>query len=171
MEKTKTLALEKDQLINLVYLGVLSAAAIFAPLLKFQAVSGSIVNAILFISVILLGLRGAVLVALIPSLAALSIGLLPPVLAPMVPFIMMGNIISISVFDYLRNKSYWLGVFWAGFLKFMFLFFSSSIVINLIIKKEIASTVAAMMSWPQLFTALAGGIIAYFFLKKFKKIS
>jgi len=169
MEKMRTLALEKDQLINLVYLGVLTAAAIFAPLLKFQAVSGSIVNAILFISVILLGLRGAVLVALIPSLAALSIGLLPAVLAPMVPFIMVGNIILVSAFDYLKNKGYWLAVFWASFLKFLFLFFTSSMVINLIIKKEIASQVAAMMSWPQLFTALAGGVIAYFFLKKFKK--
>jgi hypothetical protein len=103
-------------------------------------------------------------------LIALSSGLLPAVLAPMVPFIMVGNSILILVFSNLREKNYWMSAILASFLKFLFLFLSSSIVINLLLKKEIATTVALMMSWPQLFTAIAGSLIAYFFLKGVKKI-
>jgi hypothetical protein len=75
----------------------------------------------------------------------------------------------ILVFDYLRQKNYWLGITVSGFLKFLFLFGTSSIVVSLLLKKEIAAKVAAMMSWPQLFTAMAGGVIAYFILKSIKK--
>jgi len=42
-------------------------------------------------------------------------------------------------------------------------------VMNLILKKELALKVSTMMSWPQLLTALLGGLIAYLFLKSTKK--
>ncbi|TSD05139.1 MAG: [Fe] hydrogenase subunit HymD [Parcubacteria group bacterium Athens0714_12] len=112
--------------------------------------------------------HNAILIGLIPSLIALSTGLLPPVLAPMIPFIMAGNTILILTFSYLKEKNFWLGVISASFLKFIFLFSASSIVINLLLKKEIAAKVALMMSWPQLLTALSGGLLAYLFLKFFK---
>ena len=57
----------------------------------------------------------------------------------------------------------------ASVLKFIFLFISSSIVVNLIIKTELASRVAGIMSFPQLFTALAGGVIAYFVISRKQK--
>jgi len=58
----------------------------------------------------------------------------------------------------------------ASVLKFIFLFTTSSVVINLLLKKEIATKVAEMMSWPQLLTALGGGVIAYIFLNSLKKV-
>jgi len=58
----------------------------------------------------------------------------------------------------------------ASICKFIFLFCTSSVVIDLIVKKQIASKIAIMMSWPQLFTAVAGGIIAYVFLRSLAKI-
>ena len=88
----------------------------------------------------------------------------------MIPFIMIGNTLLVVVFGYLKERDYWLGVIVASVLKFLFLFSISSIVIDLLFKKEIALKVAMMMSWPQLFTALIGGSIAYLFLKNTKKI-
>jgi len=88
----------------------------------------------------------------------------------MVPFIMMGNTILILVFGFFRKKNYWLGVVLASALKFLFLFATSSIVIDLLLKKEVAQKVAAMMSLPQFLTALAGGVIAYLILKSIKKV-
>jgi len=170
MEKIKTLILNKKMVINLTAVLFLTGVITIAPLFHFQPVTGPIVNAILFISVCLLGIEHALLIGLIPSVIALSTGLLPAILAPMIPFIMLSNAILIITFAHLRNKNYWLGIIVASVLKFIFLFTTSSVVINLLLKKEIAVKVASIMSWPQLVTALAGGVIAYIFLSSFKKI-
>jgi len=166
MTETKTLILRK---VNLFSFALLLSLAVFAPLLKFQLVSGSLVNAVLFISTVILGLEGALLICLIPSLIALGIGLLPAALAPMVPFIVTSNAILVLTFNFLRKRNYWLGIISASFVKFLFLFGASSLMMELFSKKEIAVKAASMMSWPQLFTALSGGIIAYFILRAAKK--
>ncbi len=171
--KIKSIAVDlvqKKALVKTSAFAIFLAIAIFAPLLKQQFITGPIVNAVLFISVMLLGSQGAIMVGLVPSLIALSTGLLPIVLAPMIPFIMLGNTILIITFDYFKKKNFWLGIILASFLKFLFLFLASSVVANLIVKKEIASKAAMMMSWPQLLTALTGGIIAYLFLKTIRKV-
>lgn len=170
MNQAKALVINKEKIFALSQFIALVGIAVAAPLLRQQAITGPIVNATLFAAVMLLGTQNAILVGLIPSLIALSVGLLPAVLAPMVPFIMTANALLILVFGYLRKRNYWLAVISASFLKFLFLLSTSSMVINLLFKKEIASKVALMMSWPQLLTALAGGLIAYSFLKSIKKI-
>ncbi len=170
MEKIKTLILNKKVVINLTAFLFLTSVVTIAPLFHFQPVTGPIVNAILFIAVCLLGIEYALLIGLIPSVIALSTGLLPAILAPMIPFIMLSNAILIITFAHLRNKNYWLGIIVASVLKFIFLFTTSSVVINLLLKKEIATKVVSIMSWPQLATALAGGVIAYIFLSSLKKV-
>jgi len=169
MEKVKSLIFKKEIALTLVKFTALIGIATLAPLIGQQAIAGPIVNAVLFISVILLGPQSAILAGLVPSLIALSVGLLPAILAPMIPFIMMGNTILVITFDYLRKRNFWLGVISASVLKFLFLFGANSIVINLIIKEEIAQKIAMTMSYPQLLTALAGGLIAYLFLKSIKR--
>jgi len=170
MNQIKTLTIKREITFILIQFVVLVGIATVAPLFGQQAITGSIVNAVLFITVAILGLPAAILAGLVPSLIALSIGLLPSILAPMIPFIIMGNITLVLVFDYLRKRNYWLGMISASILKFLFLFSTSSIMVNLILKKEIAQKMAIMMGWPQLLTALAGGLIAYLFLKRIKKI-
>ncbi len=171
MKGTKALILQKTKALSLVKVAPLVGISIIAPLLGLnQALAGSIVNSALFIAVALFGPQTAVLVALMPSLIAASTGLLPLALAPMIPFIIIGNILLISVFSLLKKKNYWVRVFSAGFLKFVFLFSASSIMFDLLLGEKIASKVAVMMSWPQLFTAISGGLIAYLFLKSIKKL-
>ncbi|MDD2731726.1 MAG: iron hydrogenase [Candidatus Pacebacteria bacterium] len=165
MNQTEISAIKYD----LIRIAVLLGISILAPLFHQQHITGSIVNAVLFISVIVLGVQKAVIIGLIPSLVSLSIGFLPVILFPMIPFIMISNVILILTFDYLK-KNFIIGVISASILKFLFLYFSSDLVIKMIIKKELALSVSSMMSWPQLFTALSGGIIAYLFLKTTKRI-
>lgn len=167
MTETKTLILRKA---NLFSFALLLSLAVLAPLLKFQLVSGSLVNAVLFVSTVILGLEGALLVGLIPSLIALGIGLLPSVLVPMIPFIITSNAILVLTFNFLRKRNYWLGIISSSFIKFLFLFGTSSLMMEIFSKKEIAVKAASMMSWPQLFTALSGGLVAYFVLRAMKKI-
>lgn len=169
INQSKILALDKEKTLFLTKFAVLLGISIMAPFFLNQMATGPIVNAVLFITTVILGIESAVLIALTPSLIALSVGLLPSVLTPTVPFIMAGNIILVLIFNLFRKKNYWLGVVLAGFLKFAFLYCSSSIVVDLIIKKEAASKAVSMLSWPQLLTALAGGVIAYFVLKFIKE--
>ncbi len=140
------------------------AIVTIAPLLNQQIVTGSIVNATLFISVATLGVSATMMVGMLPSVIALSAGLLPPVLAPMVPFIIIGNTLLILIFAWLYKKNDLLAVISASIIKFTFLFATGSVVINLLLEKAVASQVALMMSWPQLLTAIIGGGIAIVFL-------
>jgi len=171
MKKILVSALNIDKIFisKLVIFAGLTTIAVFAPIAKEQMITGPLINATLFVGAALIGVEGAVLVGLAPSLIALSTGLLPLILAPMIPFVMTANIILILIFNQVKKKNYWLAVVTASFTKFIFLFSASSIFINLISKKEITSKITAMMSWPQLLTALLGGALAHLLLKIIKK--
>lgn len=150
----------------------LAGAAMFMPFfIHLQWISGPVINAILILILFLVGIRSAMVIALVPSLIALAGGLLPAVLSPVVPFIMISNaifVISIDrIYDWSKNTSrgYWTGVLIGAFLKFIFLYVSVSFITKLLIKQELAVKVAQMMSWPQLITAVLGGLIAWLVLK------
>lgn len=172
MYKIKEIAITKERVIALVKFLLMTGLIALVPFFNIQTVTGPLVNAILFISVVILGINNAVFIGLIPSVISLMSGLLPVVISPVVPFIMISNAILVLVFGYFyfQKGSYWWGVILASIFKFIFLLSTSSLVINLVVKKEIASKISLMMSWPQLFTALAGGLIAYIFLKSIKKL-
>jgi hypothetical protein len=161
MHATGTFTLTRTNLITLI---ILLGVATAAPLIGNQFITGTIVNASLLISVSMLGIGGGLLIAIVPSTIALATGLLPVVLAPMIPFIILGNALLVSAFAYLGNKNYWLGVVTGSLLKFIFLTGITTIVLDIIIHKSIASNLAYMLSWPQLVTALAGSFLAYGFL-------
>jgi hypothetical protein len=167
--ETKILALSKERLAFFQF-SILLGLSIILPLFHSQYAAGPLVNAVLFLSAVLTGSIGAMFIAIVPSVIALSTGLLPIVLAPAVPFIMLGNAILIAVFVLLQKKSFWLAAVAASFAKFIFLFGSSQLVIGLIAKKQAAAAAASMLSYPQLITALAGAVLAWGVLKFLKKI-
>ena len=142
MEKIKILTLNKIFMADLAKFSLLLAIVILAPLANQQLLTGTIVNAALFISCVILGIRGAILLALAPSIFALAVGLLPAVLAPMIPFVILGNVILILAFDFLSKKNFWQGVILGAFIKFIFLYSASFMVITLIFKKEIVPVVS-----------------------------
>ncbi len=164
MEQTTSLA-SRQSVLSLAQLSFLLAIITFAPLLGNQYITGTIVNAALLVSVIVLGFRKTLFLCFLPSIISLASGLLSAVLAPMIPFIIAGNILLVYVFNLLRKKNYWLGLVPAALLKFSLLFFMSNVLIGLFIKGQVASNIAVMMSWPQLITAVSGGIIAYFIVR------
>jgi len=156
---------------------ILASVAIFLPFFfHLQWISGPIVNAVLIIALFVVGIRGALVLALIPSLMALVGGLLPVILAPVIPFIMVSNVILILTIEFIyklikkETSGYWIALVIAATLKYLFLYSSVSIITKLVLKNDIAIKVATMMSWPQFVTALFGGILAWLILKKFKSI-
>lgn len=165
----KEISIEKEGEKTLVNFLTILGVAVIVPMFHNQLATGPIVNAVLFISAVILGLDKTLFICLIPSVIAMSVGLLPPVLAPMVPFIMISNVLMVFSFFYIKKMNYWVAMVSASFIKFVFLYAASFAVVNLVIKKDLATAIITMMSWPQLLTALAGGVLAYFFLKFIKK--
>ncbi|MFH1522539.1 MAG: ECF transporter S component [Patescibacteria group bacterium] len=158
------------------FLGLASIATLLPFFIHLQWITGPIINAVLIITLFLVGIRSALVVCLVPSLMALSGGLLPAILAPAVPFIMISNVVLVLTVDWLynnfksENKGYWLGVLAGAGLKFVFLFTSVSFIVKLLLKQELAVKVVQIMSWPQFATAVVGGMIAWVVLKWLKRI-
>lgn len=128
-----------------------------------QFLTGPIINALLILSFLYLGRSKALFLALIPSTVALSRGLLPLPLAPMVPFIMISNFIYLLTFAWLRTASQtknFLAILLSAFIKAVFLFIISKLLMENILAAPLASKIASMMTWPQLWTAALGGVLA-----------
>jgi len=173
--KEKTLVRVNAQALTR-FLALAGIATILPFFIHLQWLTGPIVNAILIITLFLIGIRSALVLCLIPSMMALAGGLLPAILAPVAPFIMIGNVILVLTVDWHYNnfkdglKGYWYGVFIGAGLKFAFLFASVNFISKLLIKQELAQKVAQMMSWTQFATAVTGGMIAWVVLKWLKRI-
>jgi hypothetical protein len=143
----------------------LSVVMIVPALVHNQWITGPLVNAVLFLSVVFVGPSEAVFLGLMPSMVALSTGLLPLTLALMVPFIMVGNAILVLSFYYLRGRNYLFRIGFPVLLKFAFLHYSVVYFLSGMMDYG-SGSFAFMMSWPQLVTALVGGIIVYPIIKK-----
>jgi riboflavin transporter len=158
------------------FIGLASVATFLPFLIHLQWITGPIVNALLILILFIVGIRSALLMCLIPSVMALAGGLLPAVLAPVVPFIMISNVIFILSIDYFYRSAkkqfngYWIGVVIGGALKYLFIWFNANLIIGLILKKDLAAAVVRLVSWPQFATALIGGLIAFVILKWLKRI-
>ena len=161
--------MDKEGAIALTQFIALTGVATIAPFFHQQIITGTIVNATLFVTTAILGTRMGILVGLIPSIIALSVGTLSPVLAPMIPYIIISNAILILTFNFFKNKNHWLAIVLSSFLKFLFLYASSIFIVDLLFNKNIAKNVMILMSWPQLLTALLGGLLATLFLDFYKK--
>lgn len=165
MSFEKAIVISKINIVSLAQFAVLLAVAVFAPLAHNQITTGSLVNATLFITAAILGLESAILLSILPSLFALAVGTLPFALAPLIPFIMLSNILLVLVFTSLKKTNYLFGIFSAAVLKYIFLFVVSSLAVNLLFTGKIVKAASLMLSWPQLITALIGGALAYSILK------
>lgn len=158
----------KVKVITFVSLVLISSVTPF--FIHSQWITGPLVNAVLFISVVLLGPYAAALIGLGPSTVALSSGLLPLALSPMVPFIMISNTLLVGVFYLSQKKGFTFSVIGASIIKFIFLYSIVTFVMQTMLADPLITKLSIIMTWPQLYTALIGGVIAFGFLKLVKKI-
>ena len=147
-----------------------------------QLVTGSCVNAILAISVLVGGLSSGITVALISPVLAFLLGIAPQILT--VPAIMVGNTVYVILLYLIAGKSdqivrkviAWLV---AAAAKFAALY---GIVVGLIcgvladgllaagtLKEPMLKALPATFSWPQLITALIGGAVALLIVPVLRK--
>lgn len=127
-----------------------------------QWITGTIVNAVLFVACYRVGIVNAVFVGLLPSSIALMRGLLPMPMYAILPYIMLANAAMVSSFALIKVNSVMVRVISASLLKFGILFFAISYFVS------VPVTISQMMTWPQLITALAGGLLAMATIKVFR---
>lgn len=140
---------------------VVASAILLAFVTAFQAlglpqpVTGPVVNATLFVAAWTVGpLFGAAIGFLTPAVA-LWRGILAAPLAPLVPFIGVANAALVLLGHYLRPVHVAAAIGVAAVVKWAIL---SAAVRTLV---TVPPPVALAMQWPQLLTALAGGLVAW----------
>lgn len=119
-----------------------------------QFITGPLINTILFLSAMMVGWSGGILIGIFTPVIAAMRGILPPPLVPLIPFIGLGNGILVVLFFLLKTKNKIIGILVASTAKFLILVTA----VNLLV--QVPPPVAQMMSFPQLITALVGGFIA-----------
>lgn len=171
MPEAKVEEISEKKITVAIQLIVMVALASLLPLFPLQQITGPLVNALLYIAVVMLGVNNALLICFLPSVVAISTGLLPILMLPLIPVIIVGNILLVLMFSRLREKNFWLGVGVASLLKYIFIYSLASILASQMIQQPpFAKVVSTMMGLPQLVNALLGGIIAWIFLKSIKRI-
>lgn len=131
-----------------------------------QIVTGSCVNAVLAVSVLVAGLSSGLTVALISPFVAFLLGIGPQLL-PIVPAIALGNGVYVLMMGRLCGKKLpmWrqtLALLGSAGAKFLTLYL---VVVKLLcsilpLKQPQIATFSTMFAWPQLITALIGGTAA-----------
>lgn len=148
-----------------------------------QLVTGSFVNAVLAVTVLVAGLYSGITVALISPVLAYLLGIAPQILT--VPAIMVGNTVYVVLLYFIAGKDskkiLRQVIAWttAAAAKFATLY---AIVVWLIcgvlaekllaagtLKPPMLKALPATFSWPQLFTALIGGAVALLIVPVLRK--
>ncbi len=138
-----------------------------------QFVTGSCVNAVLAVSVLLCGPASGLTVALVSPFMAFLLGI-GPQLIYIVPAIAVGNAVFVLLLHFLYKEkiiSRILALVIAAFAKFAALYLLVSVLLcNVLpLKPPQIATFQAMFSWPQLVTALIGGALAIVIAPMVKK--
>lgn len=139
-----------------------------------QLVTGSFVNAVLAVTVLVAGLSSGITVAVISPVLAYLLGIAPQVLT--VPAIMVGNTVFVVLLYFIAGKSSkkvlrqiiaWVSAAGAKFAALYAIVvwllcgvFSESLLASGAMKAPMLKLLPATFSWPQLFTALIGGGVA-----------
>lgn len=135
-----------------------------------QLVTGTIVNALLFVSAEKLKKSYIYPILILPSLGAVTHGVLfgPQTyfLIYFLPFIWLGNYLQVNVFSFTKKQNYTVRVGAAAFAKYLFLFAVASLYYQAHIVPKVFIT---SMGTLQLITACLGGLLAYFILQLLKK--
>lgn len=120
-------------------------------------VTGPLVNLMLILSTAVIGTAGGVSIGLLTPWAALLLGIIAPVLAPAIPFIMLGNAVYCFCYGALAGKikgGPWIGIILGAALKFTIIAGAARYLLTL------PPPAAAALLLPQLGSALVGGAAA-----------
>lgn len=144
-----------------------------------QYVTGTCVNCVLAVAVLSVGLGSGVAVAVLSPFCAFLLGIGPQLLQ-LIPAIVLGNLAYILCLRLLNDnlgKMLWcrgLTVAVSAFVKFLILYASVKLVLIPAMGPSLpvaqAKMLGIMFSWPQLVTALLGGVAAQLVVPAIRRV-
>ena len=148
-----------------------------------QFVTGSCVNAVLGVAVLVGGLASGVTVALVSPVLAFLLGIAPQILT--VPAIMAGNTVYVLLLHFLADRTgknlvkqaiAWIAAaaakfatLWVIVVQIICGVLSESLLAAGTMKPPMLQALPATFSWPQLVTALIGGAVALLIVPVIRK--
>ena len=150
-----------------------------------QLITGTLVNCVLAVTVLISGMSSGITVALISPICAFGLGIAPNLIT--VAPIMLGNVCYVILLKILMNQTTWrkmIALISAAVAKFAILYVLVVYVIcdlasGALLGQKLGDTVVlappmlnmlpTMFSWPQLITALTGGAAALLILPTIRK--
>lgn len=142
---------------------LLLALALVMPLIGLpQPVTGVAVNTILYLATVVVGPLGGIIIGCFTPWVALLRGILPPPLLIAAPCIMLGNIMLVLCFHYLRKKNIILGAFLAALAKFFIFLLLGKFIFNTFLhfSPQLLLKVSTILGLPQLFTSLLAAFLS-----------
>ena len=168
---------EKVQWITRTAVLIAATVALQAVTLQFgnQILTGSIVNLMLVLSVMVCGLATGLTVSVVTPILPTLLNFGPP--WPLVPFIAVGNMALVFLWHVIGNRE--LGIKYVPYIlalvagataKFLVLYFGVvQIALPYILGMSGYPVLSVMFSYPQLITAATGGTCATFLLPTLRK--
>ena len=161
-----------------IFLALLVVVQISTAPLGNTIITGSAVNAILIICVMICGLSSGLTIAMLSPVLAKLAGIGP--LWMLIPFIILGNMVLVLIWHILGNKpfgkkeivAYVAAAIVAALAKFGVLYIGIvkiAVPFMLDLKEMQAMVISTMFSVPQLITALIGGLVAITIVPAMKK--
>ncbi len=123
---------------------------------------GPLVNLCLLVATMTAGLTGGVTIAVLSPFTSL-INNNAPIATALLPFavvIALANVTFVLIFYFLYNKNKYIGLVLGALAKFGLLFVGIRVFLNIFDYSKFTKKLFELFSWPQLVTALIGGIIA-----------
>ena len=128
---------------------------------------GSLVNASLATASVMVGMWGGIII----SVAAPVIAFMQQHIAFvwLVPIVAGGNAALVLLYGWWYRKNKWTGIALSSVVKFVLLFAMVKTAVSvLVVPPPAAAMLTLMFSWPQLVTAVIGGIIAVPVIERLK---
>ncbi|WP_018962519.1 ECF transporter S component [Coprothermobacter platensis] len=143
---------------------LLALTVIFQAFHAPQLITGTLVNAMLLISAGFVGTWSGVIIGLFTPVLAFLFGIMK--FPPMIPFIMIGNAVYVLVFSSLKNKP--VSMVLGSVVKFLWL--SATVYFMLpLFGVKVPALMVQMFTFPQLATAIMGGVLALIVLVFLRK--
>ena len=133
-------------------------------------VVGPLVNACLLVSTAFAGVWSGIIIAIVSPFASLINNHAPvaAALLPFAPFVAAANAVYVLSYYFLAKRSPIAAVGVGAVLKFAFLFTGIRLFLQIFSFPKFAKVLTVLFGWPQLLTALLGGIIALAAIKALK---
>lgn len=161
-----------------ILLALLVAIQVFTAPLGTTLITGSLVNLVLVVAAVVGGLASGLTVAILSPVFAFMLGI-GPAFPHIVLCVMLGNAVLVLTWYFIVGKhsdnkiaSYVIAIISAAAAKFIFLYLSVvKLVVPIVLQIPApkAAIVSSAFSFPQLITAIIGGVVAAVILPALRK--